>query len=187
MTAGLREHIQSWRWTLHYRLAALSGPSKLLLLGCLLALILMVSGLIAYERRTGELQREVLRLSSNTVTTGDSAAARQRDLITRFQAFLPEASEAERIGVALHKAAGEAGIVIDKLGSQSTSGRSDTFRHYALHVQTRGEKEKVERFILIALLDNDSLSFGRWAFRGDLTDPSSAGSTLDFELLVKPR
>ncbi|MOA12911.1 hypothetical protein D3C78_1329360 [compost metagenome] len=186
MTARLRGHLQSWQWTLRYRLAALSGPGKLLLLGCLLALGFMASGLTAYERWAGELQREVARLSGTTATTGDSAADRQRDLIATIQAFLPETSEADLIGAALHKAADETGLIIDKLGSQSTGSRSDTFRQHTLRVQTRGEKEKVERFILIALLDNDSLSFRRWAFQGDLTDPSSAGSTLDFELLVKP-
>ncbi|MCY1531560.1 hypothetical protein D9M68_667890 [compost metagenome] len=184
MIDPIRDQARHWLWTLRYRLAALSQPARLLLLGCLLLQALLMSGLVAYEQRAAELQRSFLHGSSTDLLADRPADAGMQDLLERFRAFLPDADEAERIGAALHKAADEAGIAIDKLGSQPEAGQYSAFQRHTLHLQLKGARDKVERFILLALLDNDSLLLRRWAFQTNATDASAASSTLDFELLV---
>lgn len=182
-----QQQIQRWQWTLRYRFAAMNPTAKLLLLGCLVAQALLLSSLLAYEQRATELQRSLLQASNETPVEGHSAEASQRALVERFQAFLPPASEVENIGAALHKAAETAGINIDKLSSQPGDKQATAYQRHNFRLQLHGDKDKVERFILLALLDNDALLLRRWAFQATEAQATSASSTLDFELLVKPQ
>lgn len=182
------EVLYRWRWWLCYRLADLNLFSRLLLAGCLAVNVVVVLGVLAYEREITRLGREIAARQPAVLSPERQTENQNRAMLARFQAFLPNAVEAEKMPAAFYKAANEAGIEVDKISTQASSRQASSYLSSGFKLQLRGDREKVERFILLALLDNDALVFKRWSFQsGASRGGMMMGSTIDFELLAKPQ
>lgn len=186
MTRQFAQHLQGLQWTVRYQFAALSQPAKMLLLACVVLQVLMAVGVITFMQQSASLERRLEQGKANASLPRVSRQQDQQALIERFKQFLPAADKVEQVGAALNKAAIETGVVIDKLSSQPGSGASALFQRHALRLQLHGEREKIERFVLLSLLQTDALVVRRWAFQAAQSQ-TPASSTIDFELLVKAK
>ncbi len=184
MKDNLISSLQRWRWTFAYRFASLSKLAKAILFIILTGQVLLLAGLISLERRVAEL-RQIVELSQ---VAADNPVANTevdyRDILNRFNTFLPEAGALTHITTSLHTVANEAGVTLNTLGSQLIAGQSASIvQRQALRLQLAGEHSSVERFILLALIENDALLLRRWAYQ---TGTGVATSTIDFELVLRP-
>jgi hypothetical protein len=185
MKDKFQAHLQRWQWTLGYRFAALSPKAKLLLIGTLVAHALLLALLVSSEKQYRDLQQTLNNSQAVQVSAGQDNQSERREMLTRFQAFLPAPETAGATTDSLHQAAHEAGISLERLVSQRLDGQhSAIVQRQVLRLQVQGEQSKVERFILLSLLENDALLLRRWSYQAGTT--TSAASTLDFELLLKP-
>lgn len=184
MTTDLIAHMSRWRWTLIYRFAALSKPAKVLLVGIILAQTLLFIGAISIERQAADLRKALaFHQAHDSVAVGSQVD--YDDILSRFNDFLPGPQELTDITASLHVAAGEAGITLNTMASQPVAGQvSHILQRQALRLQVSGEQYGVERFILLALLENDALMLRRWSYQVGVG--AMASSTLDFELVTKP-
>lgn len=185
MTIELMACISRWRWALIYRFAALSKPAKVLLACMLLIQTLLLAGAISIEREAAGLRKELAFhwTTDNSVTGGGQGD--YGDILRRFNDFLPGPQALTDVTASLHMAAHEAGITLNTMASQPVAGQSShVVQRQALRLQVSGEQGGVERFILLALLENDALMLRRWSYQMGIG--AMASSTLDFELVTKP-
>lgn len=185
MKGDLIASLHRWRWTLAYRFASLSKPAKVILFIILAGQTLLLAGVISFERHAAELRRTVVLSEVIARNPAVNAQVDYGDILNRFNAFLPEASELTGVTASLHSVAGEVGVTLNTLGSQQISGQPTSIvQRQALRLQLLGEQSSVERFILLALLENDALLLRRWSYQAGTG--AAATSTLDFELVARP-
>lgn len=183
MDVDWRSWLQQTQWTLGYRFAALSLMARLTLLGLAGVQILLLALLLSQQEQISQLNGRLHVQQLANMNAGEDMQRQQRDWLERFHAFLPNEETTGQIVDGLHQAAREAGITLQRFNSQPAAS-SSLARHLTLNLQVQGEAAQVERFILIALLEHDSLALQRWSYRSGTSAPAS--STLDFELLLRP-
>lgn len=108
-----------------------------MVLGCVGLQLLMVSGLVTYERHANSLQQALLNTVREIPAVGSSIEEKQQALVEQFLAFLPKIDEVERMSSALHTAAAEAGVDIDKLSSQPSGSQANVFQRHALRLPAK--------------------------------------------------
>lgn len=185
MKDKFQARLHCWQWTLGYRFAALSPKAKALLIGTMVAQILVLTLLIASEQRYRELQQTLRNNQQEPPVVGHDGQAERRELLSRFHAFLLEPDAMAAVTDTLHQAANEAGVSLQRVVSQHLDGQPSAIaQRQVLRLQIQGELSKVERFILLSLLENDAMLLRRWSYQEGSTTPAS--NTLEFELLLKP-
>ena len=185
MKGDLISNMHHWRWTLAYRFASLSKPAKAILLIILAGQALLLAGVISLERNATQLRQTVALGQAMVDNPATNTLIDYDDILNRFNVFLPETGEITNVTASLHRVASEAGVTLNTLSSQQIGGQATSIvQRQALRLQLLGEQSSVERFILLAMLENDALLLRRWSYQAGAG--AAATSTLDFELLVRP-